>query len=303
MEGRNDIFCTSAKAPRFERIGTSRFLTMSNSHFGTNIHALCQDENASLPVGPNLRKSVARKRLLPIKGGQNKGEFELQTLNPNAAMSSRSRSHNVLAPASLHAVGPLEMEGAVVHLRYPEPAHTKSRTFDSYTATSMHDSASTLANITPTQSSLQTFVPISLRNDYLLDDGKELDLSPVIKQYHGDADYPPFFHYREYEKALDQDDYEGICLATLQAERQRLSEEGNQSTFDKQLELNEASSMVGWFDYVLYSLLGKDRTGYFSLKQEREDFYARPWLRFTGSAEYSDCESHEYESSATEESI
>ena len=77
----------------------------------------------------------------------------------------------------------------------------------------------------------------------------------------------------------------------------------NQSTFDKQLELNEASSMVGWFDYVLYSLLGKDRTGYFSLKQEREDFYARPWLRFTGSAEYSDCESHEYESSATEESI
>lgn len=148
----------------------------------------------------------------------------------------------------------------------------------------LHDSANSLhvEKTRPFQQveSLETFVPITVRPNKLLPISERLDLSPLMRSHLLQHDAVPFFNCERYETRLEPDDYEGICLAILENEILRITE-NEQPIFERQLELNEIRTCTRWYHYPLYYLFGIDRTGFFALNEIKKDFCDYPWSRFT----------------------
>ncbi|SCU85945.1 LANO_0C06106g1_1 [Lachancea nothofagi CBS 11611] len=237
--------------------------------------ALPHDENASVRAETYAGKTPLLKRSSYHKDTRKKPDFELQALHPNASV--------------VRSAIDSDLQSLVAYMRQPEPLHTRERF-------SIRDWDPSVRIVRPTTLSQmsktlepEAFVPILLRNDELLPYGNLLDLSPISKETPTNMNYPPIFHEHEDARPLDPDDYEGICLAALQDEFSRIID-GHPPIFERQLELKEKSSQLSWLDYSLYYILGYDKTGYFSLLQELNEFRDRPWARFVQPTETMDSE-------------
>ncbi|SCU87301.1 LAFA_0E05908g1_1 [Lachancea sp. 'fantastica'] len=225
---------------------------------------LASDENATSDV--NLSVGIKLRSKSDVNNVK-KAELDLQNVHPNVS-SKRSTID-------------LDVKELVAYLRQPEALHHRgawsSRT--PFEAQRLKSRIMRPFEYAPAIDDSKLFVPIYLRDVKLLSDDEILDFEPLEKEIPRSVDYPPFFGECELEKRLDNDDYEGICLAMLQDEISRIVDRKS-PTFEKNLELQEKEEQLNAFDRLLYYIFGFDRSGYFSLLQERNEFIDRPWARF-----------------------
>ncbi|CUS22541.1 LAQU0S06e00386g1_1 [Lachancea quebecensis] len=254
---------------------------MANSNCRGARYVLPHDENELLVLGTaGTAKVPPNKKTYLRESVASDYQYELQTLDTNTGSS--------VAPIvqATPAVG-LSING----MRVPKPLSSKDRPSAS-TFIKNPVGPTSITNTEEERSTrnlLQPFIPIAVRSNELLPDGEILDLSPLENELPLSVDFPPFFHLDEYEKPLDRDDYEGLCLAALQDEFARKAT-GEGPVFDRQLEMEEKRCQLSLFEYPLYYLFGIDRTGYFELKEERDRFQSCPWFRFANTKKLDDPE-------------
>ncbi|CEP63279.1 Isc10p LALA0_S07e06524g [Lachancea lanzarotensis] len=223
------------------------------------------DENATLEVNSSIRMKIGAKS---ESSGVKKAELDLQAMHPN--VSSKRSSVD------------LDVKDLVAYLRQPEALHHKHNWssprihFEIKTPRSRPMRPLKFASVADDS---KLFVPIYLRDVKLLSDDEILDFGPLAKELPKSVDYPPIFRECDPERRLENDDYEGICLAMLQDEISRIVDRKSPG-FERNLELKEKEGQLKAFDRFLYYVFGIDRSGYFSLLQERNEFTNRPWARF-----------------------
>ncbi|SCV00336.1 LAME_0G09032g1_1 [Lachancea meyersii CBS 8951] len=251
-------------------------LTYNRQHRCDLVH----DENASLHAKPKLSAKSSSKSDL---NGSKKAEHELQAMHPNLS-SKRTKMD-------------LDVQDLVAFLRQPEPSHHRARFLSPDGISNSHGVKASLVQpfaklLEP--DNLDVFVPIHLRDIRLLPDEQVLDLTPLEKEVPRSVNYPPIFREYEAERQLERDDYEGICLAVLQDEVSRIVH--NQGpVFDRALDLREKEQQTTVFDRALYFVFGYDRSGYFTLLHDSNEFADRPWERFLQMDSYAaNCDESEF---------
>lgn len=268
---------------------------MADTHNRGGHHLQPHDENELSVLRPATTKVVLNKKTFFREVHVSDHQYELQTLHTNTGSS-------VVPTAATTTQLSLPVNG----LRVPKPLHLKDYASPPALTGKKRplDPISTFDTVEegPTTDLLRPFIPITVRNDKLLPDGESLDLSSLANELPTSVDFPPFLHLEEYEKPLDRDDYEGLCLAALQDEFMRIAT-GEGPVFDRQLEIEEKEGQLSFLEYPLYYLFGVDRTGYFELKEERDRFQSCPWSRFANIKKQSETTNSESESALTSASI
>lgn len=111
----------------------------------------------------------------------------------------------------------------------------------------------------------------------------DLDLSVLTQGQYHELDFPPFFKAYNYESRIEPTDYEGILEVYMKDEIN-----GTRPAFAKELEYQELLSKMKKRDYFLYYCFGRDNSGFFELKEEREAFHENQWEAYSAPMRFWD---------------
>ncbi|SCV04338.1 LAMI_0H15324g1_1 [Lachancea mirantina] len=250
---------------------------MLHSNVSGSIHVAEIDENVGISsterkhVSSFLGPKWGKRKILP----HGTPALELQPLHPNSIRPLRP-----VRARMKHGPEPLGEETFNLLNDLNERMMRSTRLLNTFDLKARISDEFAVESTPLRPSRAHPFVPVStIRSLQLLPPAEKLDLSSLRRNPPTNFRSAPFFDSARHDRALEPDDYEGICIAIIGQEIGRVVYK-REPVFYRKLELQERQDLTQWFDWVLYYTLGVDRTGFFHLKDQYDAFSLLPWSSF-----------------------